>query len=460
MNQTVDEIFKQNKEEFKSSQLTFDIDWIYETTLIEEYKEKLSQLGNMLEDIPFKLPKLRELEKNFLKDVSEQHPNDITLMINSGLKGNAEAFWRIFVADGYKIDPDSKIIGFIHNSLMEGYDTYEDNYIAAVHSRISGIINADSVERVGYLYRKLSFLFRFLKFGETNNCEAKMKIEINDSNKFLFYGRLTSENLYINENTPNGTYYIYSPLYCKSKDPEGVYNTVCEKCFGKLSVNYAKYERLNTIFSIITERLMQILLSAKHLLSVKLISYEGINYLGNNIWEYPNEIYSIREGKLFKDEDELPFMAKNLVDEGDGKFSSDGVFYSAALKSLLPYTEKLFNKTGENAEVEDIVEYYEKFMAFNTEIIKLNKESLFFELILMLMTRVEDDYSKLWKDNQDSNYTILSPHNVIMRQRHLDSIFYERFEQQISSKEFHDKPLNWKGGLWEFYIGDNKFGQE
>lgn len=449
-------VFKATEEVAVKQGISYDIDFIFQTDLVKQYKDKLGELGDMMSDLPNKVPVLFQQMKEF-KDDLMKIGNQVALIIDTGFKGNPENLYRAFIADGYKLDPEGKITSFVYNSLYQGYDNFEDEYNSAKHGRISGIITADSIEKGGYIHRRMEHLFRFLNLStEDWGCETSLTVDIDKNNLKKFIGRNANKNgkdFVIDKNTEDGTYDLYSPRGCKAT---GEGDVVCTKCMGKLSDNLVQFKKLSTIFSGLTETLLQRLLSSKHLLTVNLQGHPLVEYIGNNQWVIKDtSIVSLKNDYLIdvKDHTEIPFMMKTLqwVDEDAGIFTGDGEWRSVDTKSLLPLTEKVFNKSGSYKDIADWVEYYTAFINFDG-VAKLGQPSLIYELIMTLITRSESDPRELWKNDQSSGYVIQSIHNTILKSGHLDSLFYERIKEQLSDPTLHYAPLDRNGGLWELYF--------
>ena len=444
----IETIFKSAEERVTEEGVTYDYNFIYTTGLVEKYQSKIDDLGDMMEDILIKAGKLKEIEMDFFNEL-ESLDNQLFTMIKTKTKGDSGALLRTFICDGYKINPNGKVIGFNKESLLQGISDYNCEFNSAVQGRIPSIINANAVGDAGYISRKMEFLFSFLVLGDTNDCKAEYEIDLNEKTGSKYYGRRTGDGL-IDATTPLGKYKIYSPLHCRSKQ-EGLHS-VCEKCCGDLSKVWKNFDSLCTIYSTITEALTQSLLSSKHLIKINFQNYPGIEYLGNNEFKLPEE-FDIEDGLLTREGSEIPFMKKDLAWKNDSKTriaTSSGEWWSLDTKSLLPFAKAVFNKTQQFKDIQLQEEYIDGFLELD-RLASLNVQSVFYELIVMLMTREKQDKSILAKDSE-REVEIISPVAAILGNGHYDSLFFQQMVQQLNTPEFHHKELKTKGGLFDIFL--------
>ncbi len=430
--------------------VTYDYEFIYNTNIVSKYKERVKELGDMMIDIIDKNGKLKLIEKDFFNELKAIN-NQLFKLIDTRTKGDTNALLRTFICDGYKINPQGKVIGFNHESLMEGITSYEDQFNSGVQGRIPAIINASAVGSAGYIARKMEFLFSFLVLTDANDdCKPEMNITITDKNIKKYTGRILENGEIIERGIANGNYKIFSPINCKSK-VDGRY-AVCKKCCGKLSSKWDEFESLGTIYSVITERLTQSLLSSKHLIKINFKTYDGITYLGNDKLIISNDYGISEEGILTHNGEEVPFMKRDLkwIDESKGEVQATKDWYSIDTKSLLPYAKAIFNKTQRFKEINDPYEYLKEMMDFD-EVSKLGIQSIFYELFITLLNRKVSDNSILAKDTEELK-EIVSPISAIMSSNHYDRLFFQQFNQQLNSPSIHMQNLSKDGGLFGLFI--------
>ena len=456
-------VFQKCEAEASNECVTYDLSLPYEhQDLIIKYKNLVNELNP--KDVPTTAAALKHYSDEFFEELLATG-NQLAVMVNTKTKGNKDSIFKTFIADGYKTNADSMIIDFIPVGLYDGYQNYEQEFSSSINGRIAGIINADVIERVGYVTRKLGFMMKFTKLDgthEDHSCEPSLDIFINDDNIDKFTGRNYKENgniLHLTFDSPRNKYYkLFSPMGCKSTGKH-----VCKTCFGKLSDNLSHLETLGTISQPITQDVTQSLLSSKHFSSLNLPTHPDVTYLGyfdgDPKWQLrQNSLLVIdEEGNLIDENGSVvPFMTRELkwLDEDKQIFNGDGNFYNKNTKSLVGLFEEIFNKTRSFSSVNTFEDYLKGMLKFDN-IAGLGENSILWELILMNMCRNKNDLRKLAKELPDEEYEICSLQKAILKSGSMDALFFERFKEQVSSPSFYLEPLDRKG-YGEFYFGKEK----
>lgn len=245
-----------SEDKLQSECVSYDIDFILQSNIIEKYKHKVAELETsnayLCSD---------ELDKLSLEMTTEllASGNKLAKIIDSGTRGNPSNIFRSFISDGYKVDRTSSISEFIEESLLEGYQTIEHEYKSSQTARNALIINQGSVSASGYLARRANYITKYIEFDHTE-CDSQncLTIELNSKTRKRYEGRyLKCDNLedleMIDNNTKDGTYEIYSPLFCTSGSKR-----VCPKCYGENYLTVHGYKNVGIVSSTaLTERLTQ-----------------------------------------------------------------------------------------------------------------------------------------------------------------------------------------------------------
>jgi len=252
-------VFKKCEAKASEECVTYDLSLPYDhPEIIQKYKDLVNALNPA--DVPTTAKLLKEYGDAFFAEVLATG-NQLAVMINTKTKGTKDSLFKTFIADGYKTNADSMIIDFIPVGLYDGYQNYEQEFSASINGRIAGIINADVIERVGYITRKLGFMMKFTKLNgthEEHGCKPSLDIFITDQNIDKFTGRnyigATGKLEYLTFETSarNRMYKLFSPMMCKAPGKH-----ICKTCFGKLSDNLLHLDTLGTIAQPIPQDMTQ-----------------------------------------------------------------------------------------------------------------------------------------------------------------------------------------------------------
>jgi hypothetical protein len=142
------------------------------------------------------------------------------------------------------------------------------------------------------------------------------------------------------------------------------------------------------------------------------------------------------------------------LNEEERIFNGNGEFYNKNTKSLVGIFEELFNKTNSFSSIKTYEEYLTGMLKFDG-IANLGENAILWELILMNMCRTKADLRKLAKNHPEEEYEICSLQKAILKSGSMDSLFFERFNDQISAPSFYLEPLT-REGYGEFYFGKEK----
>ena len=191
---------------------------------------------------------------------------------------NKRQLGQSIVNVGLKPDLDGNVIPDpVNTSFVRGLRDSKDFYISAMGGRKALITNYKGVKVSGYLTRKLQLSSIKIDLSDEECCDTVHTISYTiDSNQMFdrLLGRVMS-NGHVISNTDrdefvNGkkTVNIYSPITCNGK------RGICKRCYGKLSKFVEKYSIGTIAVLLLTDKLTQTLLSAKHLLTAKTTKIE------------------------------------------------------------------------------------------------------------------------------------------------------------------------------------------
>lgn len=224
---------------------------------------------------------------------------------------NRKQFREFIVAGGTVVNGEGGIYPTIINSSFanEGVKDIKDFFLDATKGRESQIINKENVGTSGSFARQLSLNNRetFLNANENYSCRTKNLVEVHIKNATILK---MYKNRYFRY-TPNGveykmssnpvrdnklligkTLYFRSPMTCESN----VFgNGICRKCYGDLYFTNIDINIGQIASELLSSRLTQMLLSAKHLLEArveKLVFPEIFYYY----FELVHNIIKVKEG--------------------------------------------------------------------------------------------------------------------------------------------------------------------
>lgn len=292
---------------------------------IKSLLDLAKEIPEFNEILHLKLPEgnlqFNEIE-NFIKknldrtiEILKQHPNCLNVFLNSDAGINKKQLGQVINIIGAKPDLDGSVIPYpINSSFIRGIDL-PSFFIVSKGARKALITNSTQVRTSGYLTRKSSSACLDTHSITKGFCGTKHLVPIEITNKSVL--KRLNGRYYKNENDEvklltmkdtnliGQTLNFYSPLTCSCE------NSICERCYGKLS-KFNKDINIGIVaVLILTEILTQRLLSSKHLLTVvsKKIEWGETfeDYLSVNIdnISYQNSNIKIKINKIDIEEDEL-----------------------------------------------------------------------------------------------------------------------------------------------------------
>jgi len=190
-------------------------------------------------------------------------------LLNSGSAINVKQFGQSVINVGLKPDLFGKIIPQpINTSLLRGFTCPRDFYINAIGARKALITNHKQVRNAGYLARKLALMiFETDVSDEYTECDTHhgVTITVNSEKmaerligRWTLAGELVTRTNY--KDFVDHTWTFRDPTTCAGE------HKVCSKCYGELyRVNQSLHAGLIAIL-LLSERIVQNLLSTKHLL--------------------------------------------------------------------------------------------------------------------------------------------------------------------------------------------------
>lgn len=297
---------------------------------------------------------------------SDKHDTCIKNMLSSV---STKQFQQAFVNISLKPDLYGKIIEKpINTSFLRGMRNSTDFFINATGARKALITNANEVRAAGYLSRKLALLVIGLELDRENLCDGSELLPIVVRNEahakrltHRFFKTKLSDKKY--KETTNylsvvpyigKTLYFASPQTCKLSG-----NRICTRCYGTMSELNRFHVALASMLKL-TEQIIQMLLSSKHLLQVSTELVDLPDELVNYFSVDKNSVVVTKSCKVIITEyeqdpftDDILVTALTLVDEEEDVNAdiilSDITLSLASITSRLGDDMTAVTKVGEEA---------------------------------------------------------------------------------------------------------------
>lgn len=185
---------------------------------------------------------------------------------------SAGQFQQVFCCIGYKPEVTSSAI-FPHcadTNLFYGLRNEMDYFVSAMGSRKALITNLVQVSRAGYTARKLLLLVLNQKLSKTEDCGSDDYLEITIESKSMLKrlnGRYYAGKKGLHqidekdERLIGKTVRLRTPVTCHDDDG------ICRTCYGGLAKINNFHIGVSSLL-VLTEQLIQMLLSSKHLLQI------------------------------------------------------------------------------------------------------------------------------------------------------------------------------------------------
>jgi hypothetical protein len=195
---------------------------------------------------------------------------------NSGSGINPKQFAEIFVSLGLSADLYGNIIPEpVDTNIIRGFRNVKDFYINAISARKALILTHQNVKESGYLTRKLSLLMidSWMDYEKTScNSVQYLTVKVDDiktlqriEGRWFYNSESLTEEIITKNSTDliGRTIKLRSPITCNG-------DKVCRKCYGDdlAKLNKDLHTGILAVL-LLTNKLTQRLLSAKHLLSTK-----------------------------------------------------------------------------------------------------------------------------------------------------------------------------------------------
>jgi RNA polymerase Rpb1, domain 5 len=430
--------------------------------------------------------------------LSTDEKNVLYNYINSKTGINNKQLGQSIMNVGLKPDLFGNVIPEpINTNYLRGLRSPVDFYINATGARKALITNFKKVKESGYLTRKLSLLMIDTTLDyETDDCGTQHYVTVHVSDKDTL-GRISGkwylagdELLLIeesNEDLIGQTIQMRSPITCASST-----NKICRTCYGDnlAKINKDKHIGILAVL-LLTNRLTQMLLSAKHLLQTKsskidwqpeFMEYFSVdrnmimlNTIDNSaIIIDPDDItedeendyltinsFKIRKqkGKLININTDIKLILSDEVVEMTTENRQDDGTIAIPLKALNP-DSVVFNIIMENNELsaslqailelietnshlglEGVDPIYNKFIELLNES-GIGIKSVHIELILRALIRDIEDPTQPPKFHLDHfpQYRILRVTDAVLKSPSVSvSLAFEQIKKQIESPDTYMK---------------------
>ena len=297
---------------------------------------------------------------------SDKHNTCIRNMLSSV---SLKQFQQAFVNVSLKPDLYGKVIERpINTSFLRGMRNSTDYFINATGARKALITNANEVKAAGYLSRKLALLVIALKLDYDEVCDGSVLLPIMVKNEE--HAKRLTHRYYKNKEsdkkfklTTNAasvksligkTVYFASPRTCQLSG-----NRICTRCYGTMSKRNKFHVALASMLTL-SEQIIQMLLSSKHLLQVVAEHIDLPEELAAYFTVDKNSIIATKSCKLeITEYEQDPFTndiivtAMTIIDE-DNDVNADIILSDISL-ALSSITSRLgedmttFTKVGEEA---------------------------------------------------------------------------------------------------------------
>jgi hypothetical protein len=297
---------------------------------------------------------------------SDKHDTCLRNMLSSV---SLKQFQQAFVNISLKPDLYGKVIEKpINTSFLRGMRNSTDYFINATGARKALITNASEVRAAGYLSRKLALLVIGLELDHNELCDGSVLLPVTVTckehakrlTKRYFKTKLSDKKFKLTTNARSvfpligQEIYLASPITCQLSG-----NRICKRCYGKMS-DLNKFHVALASMLTLTEQIIQMLLSSKHLLQVSTEHVDLPDELTNYFTVDKNSVVVTKSCKIIINEyeqdpftDDLLVTALTLVDE-DEDVNSEIILGDISL-SLASITGRLgedmtvVTKVGEEA---------------------------------------------------------------------------------------------------------------
>ena len=362
---------------------------------------------------------------------------------------NANQLGQSIVNIGLKPSIEGAIIPEpVNTSFMRGLRNRNDFFVDAQGGRKSLIVNYTNVRSSGYLTRKLSLLVMDHYSASVDKCNTKHFLDVfieNDAVLKRIHNRMDSEGNYITYDMKEligKTIKLRSPITCSARHGSTGYEGVCNACYGRLAEPNKNFHWGIIAVLFLTSKLIQNLLSSKHLLQTK---SEKINWSDEFL-----SIFSVDKADVFNDVEikNITFLKEDVYEDDDGdlylnKFTVNGTtiespkelfinesfieeYKNTATTSVvmtgIPHDSRIFSIKMSNIEISaslrkilqlvgsnehlglenDINAVYNEFISLLNQS-KMSVQSVHIEMILRALVRDSSDITK-FPDFTKTNY--------------------------------------------------------
>jgi len=243
---------------------------------------------------------------------------------------------HIFYQIGYRTDIDDTIIRYpVQGNYLNGLKNYIEYALEALSSKKSVFYNKESIPFADYFGRLQHLLLSCLSHLYPGDCETKiyLTVDVTKANhETLLYKNIVEQGMLITLDRKNIKSYIgkqikmRSPLGCRYT------NGVCEACAGKLissiapGIHIGIYAALQT-----TEKIVQVILSSKHLQRTNSIAYnippelctmmmrhkDGIYVTPSGVekWKKVQLVFDMKDAVRFANISEMDMSRVSAIDE-------------------------------------------------------------------------------------------------------------------------------------------------
>lgn len=260
---------------------------------------------------------IMDAEKKFKANVSKlfnilkkpSPDNAIWPFVNLAFVGE-DILAHIFYQIGFRTDIDDTIIRYpIQGNYLNGLQNYVEYVLEALSAKKSTFYNKESIPFADYFGRRQHLLLSCIPHLYRGDCgsDIMLSVDITKRNsKSLLYKYIVDGNNLVCLSGANIGEYIgkqvkmRSPLGCRYT------NGVCEICAGKLigsiadNMHIGIYAALQT-----TEKIVQVILSSKHLQRMNSIQYtlppeliDGFIKVKGGIFVKPNNVDKMKKSQL------------------------------------------------------------------------------------------------------------------------------------------------------------------
>ncbi len=433
----------------------------YNLYSVEDLQKKVETYISKIEKMKL-LEGMKSIEKAMdvaKKYIQKENP-ELYEAIDSGARGSWTDIQQMFIIKGYVTDVEGRIISNPIKSSLSKSLTKDEFFTAAYGSRKGIVDRALNTAEPGYLLRQLCIASSSITLSQSNDCKTDdgFTVKLTEKNYFKFLNRYTTNGILLTKDNADKfigkEVKIRSPLYCETQD-----NAICKRCFGEdHTLHKTKYigvlcaqalgERLqqnmlktfhtggiaklddmpyiipkdivlieqkeDELRSNIKETSFKMLLkeseSEYHIIQSTVIVKKGMIYLLTSTKEekfgfehdyilmelYPD---NIMRTELTQDENEKGIMLYfNRKQDLLGRL----VFKVEDISTSIKHIKKFFAGSIDYVTINDIYNAIDKYI----HSYKLN--SVVIETILSNMIRCQDDNTKLWRNNKNKKFELVS----------------------------------------------------